>query len=173
MGSLRVDGAGVLLRRILVGVGLMLASLAAQASQADEYCLALNIYYEARAEVEQGKFAVAYVTLNRSRYRKQSICHVVFDYKQFSWVEQYKVLDENKHVKPEFRPAAKDRAWIACKAIAKAALAHPEGDFTRNAQFFVANYIMPGCLRSSCKWIYNLEFTGQYGRHMFFRLKKT
>lgn len=63
------------------------------------YCLAQNIYYEARGESELGQKAVALVTLNRANHPKypSTVCEVVYQAKlnkngtpilhkcQFSW----------------------------------------------------------------------------------------
>lgn len=61
------------------------------------YCLALNIYFEARGEPVAGQFAVADVTLNRveSEAFPDTICDVVFECRrrdicQFSWVNHIK-----------------------------------------------------------------------------------
>ena len=162
-------------KRVLVFLVALLAASAAPAAQdvsrkaADEYCMAINIYYEARSENEQGKRAVAYVTQNRGVKRHQNLCRVVFAYKQFSWVHQYKVLDENKHIKAEFRPRASSAQWKECLRIAREVMAHPEQDLTKGAEFFVAYYIYPRCLSRACKWIKRLEFVGQFDSHLFFR----
>lgn len=52
-------------------------------------CLAMNIHYEARGEAMKGKIAVGHVTLNRvkSKFFPESICGVVKQKKQFSWVK--------------------------------------------------------------------------------------
>lgn len=53
----------------------------------DIECLAQNIYHEARGEGRIGQLAVAQVTLNRLATRgfPDTICEVVYQYKQFSW----------------------------------------------------------------------------------------
>lgn len=134
-----------------------------------EYCVAINIYYEARFEPEQGMRGVAYVTANRARERRQSLCHVVFAYKQFSWVEQFHVLSEAGHIKSEFRPDARNARWKVCKEIAREVLEHPERDFTEGSQYFIANYIFPQCLKRACSWVKNLEYVDRYGAHLFFK----
>lgn len=55
----------------------------------DKFCLAKNIYHEARGESEHGKRAVAQVTLNRvkSPKFKNTICGVVYERNQFSWTK--------------------------------------------------------------------------------------
>ena len=55
-------------------------------------CLALNIYHEARGESRVGRLLVGHVTLNRveSKLFPDSICEVVYDDWQFSWVRLIK-----------------------------------------------------------------------------------
>lgn len=162
---------GRVIRSALLGLCLLLPIAGhARDISADEYCLAVNIYYEARAEVEQGMLGVAYVTLNRARTRRQKICRVVFAPKQFSWVEQYQALDEHRHLKEALKPG-KSRSWTECKRVAHEAMRHPEKDITQGAEFFVAWYIFPACLRSACSWASRLEFVGMYGNHLFFRVR--
>ena len=53
----------------------------------DLFCMAKNIYHEARGEGDVGMYAVAQVTLNRyasTRY-PNNICEVVMQPRQFSW----------------------------------------------------------------------------------------
>lgn len=52
-------------------------------------CLAHNIYWEARGENVDGQTAVAYVTLNRARTANKSICAIVKEPNQFSWVSRH------------------------------------------------------------------------------------
>jgi spore germination cell wall hydrolase CwlJ-like protein len=54
------------------------------------HCLALNIYHEARGESVRGQIAVGQVTINRLRHKAfpRSICGVVLQPFQFSWVKQ-------------------------------------------------------------------------------------
>jgi hypothetical protein len=162
------------MRALFLALALLLALPVVakpQAVSADEYCMAVNIYYEARTDGEDSMRGVGYVTANRARNRRQSICHVVFAYKQFSWVEQYRVLTPAGHLKDEFRPLAHDTRWIASQRIAHEVLAHPENDLTQGAEFFVANYIFPRCLKNSCRWIKNLDYVDRYGSHLFFRTR--
>jgi len=58
-------------------------------TEKDKFCLAKNIYHEARGENEHGKRAVAQVTLNRvkSPKFKNTICGVVYERNQFSWTK--------------------------------------------------------------------------------------
>jgi spore germination cell wall hydrolase CwlJ-like protein len=56
----------------------------------DILCLTANLYFEARGEGVKGLKAVADVTLNRVKSKKypSSVCKVVFQKSQFSWVNE-------------------------------------------------------------------------------------
>lgn len=49
------------------------------------FCLALNIYFEARNEPQSGQYAVAEVTLRRAAQTGRPVCNEVFTDAQFSW----------------------------------------------------------------------------------------
>jgi hypothetical protein len=51
-------------------------------------CLVINAYHEARGEGASGVAAVTEVVLNRSKQRNMSVCDVVYQPHQFSWVKQ-------------------------------------------------------------------------------------
>ena len=59
-------------------------------SDLDSFCLAKNIYHEARSEGLVGQLAVAQVTLNRlaSPNYPDTICKVVMQRRQFSWANK-------------------------------------------------------------------------------------
>lgn len=56
------------------------------------FCLATNVYFEARSEDIEGQRAIAEVTLNRVSSDKypNNICDVVWQRKQFSWTHDGK-----------------------------------------------------------------------------------
>jgi len=66
---------------------LMFSTPCKGATKHDIICLAKNIYFEASNQSYIGQQAVAWVTLNRvhSGDYPNTICGVVFQYKQFSW----------------------------------------------------------------------------------------
>jgi len=78
--------------------------------KADIYCLAQNIYFEARSESHEGQLAVGYVTMNRvvSRRFPSSVCGVVWQSRQFSWTH------DGKSDRPR-----DTLAWKKAKAIAE------------------------------------------------------
>ena len=89
-------------------------------------CLALNIHFEARGESDQGKIAVAVVTLNRVKSKRfpSTICGVVKQKNQFSWYESDKSY---KHV--NIHPRIKEIAYNAY-------IKNQYIDQTKRSQFF-------------------------------------
>lgn len=78
-------------------------------------CLALNIFYEARGEPNIGKYAVAEITMNRVMSKKypDTMCGVVYQHKQFSWVDNKRVWGKHTIDKVNWRISIN----IAKKAI--------------------------------------------------------
>lgn len=120
-------------------------------------CLAKNIYYEAGAESDKGKAAVAHVTLNRanSSLFPNSVCAVVYQKSrgicQFSWVCQRKSY-----------PKTLSENWEESVRAAKQALGGHSVDPTYGALFFHAVYVNPG-------WSRTLKRTIRIGDHVFYR----
>lgn len=122
-------------------------------------CLADNIYHEAGYEPDQGKIAVALVTMNRvsdPRYPKD-ICSVVkqkVNYTcQFTWFCLDKQTNRQK------------TAYEQSREIALHVYANYEKikDFTSGALFYHADYVNP-------RW-QGLEKTAVIGRHIFYKEK--
>lgn len=120
----------------------------------DLFCLAKNIYHEARGESTLGKYAVAQVTINRVRHPEFSntICGVVHEPYQFSWTI-------NRSVRWS-RPSGP--AWNESMEIARQVL--QDGVVVKgmeNALFFHATYVRPG-------WR-NVRRLATIGAHVFYR----
>lgn len=120
---------------------------------ADEECLAKNIYYEAGFEPEDGKYAVAQVTLNRLKTRQwgNTICSVVYSKAQFSWT-----LKKNLH-KPQ-GDAWMEARWIAHTVLAQNIRVAPLQDAT----YYHADYVNP-------KWVKSVAKIQQVGQHIFYK----
>jgi spore germination cell wall hydrolase CwlJ-like protein len=119
----------------------------------DLFCMAKNIYHEARGESTLGKYAVAQVTMNRVRDPRfrNTVCDVVFQPYQFSWAN-------NKSVRWT-RPSGP--AWNESMEIAKDVL--EEGATIKgmeNALYFHANYVRPN-------WR-NVRKVTKIGAHVFY-----
>ena len=116
------------------------------------YCLALNVYYEARSEPLEGKFAVAAVTLNRVRNPRfpSNVCAVVWQRRQFSWTHDGR---------PD-RPYEMD-AWQEAMWVATVAYEFNQPSNVGNAVYYHADYKQP-------YWAESLQPVARVGRHIFY-----
>ena len=134
-----------------------------------EWCLAQNIYYEARGSSYADQLAVADVVLNRvndSRY-PDSICKVVRqgirnadgsmrrNHCQFSW------YCDGKSDWP-----TNNDAWVKAQQIAFNMLLYRDfRGITEGATHYHATYVDP-------KWARDLQLVGRIGVHVFYRWEK-
>ncbi len=125
----------------------------------DLRCLALNIYWESRAEPEEGQVAVAHVTLNRLNDPRfpRTICGVVTQGGsagpcQFSW------YCDGRDDTPVNQPV-----WERTQALARAVLQGRIPDPTGGALYFHNHRIRP-------TWASTKDGERQIGQHVFFNL---
>jgi len=129
-------------------------------------CLAENIYFEAAHESNDGKVAVAMVTLNRlaTGNYADSVCDVVYQRNknsenktvcQFSWTCQAKEMSNRLTIRQtslynEIRELSV-RVYMNYGNI---------DDVTKGATYYHADYVNPG---------WNLPKTTKIGRHIFYK----
>ena len=124
-------------------------------------CLALNIYFEARGEPQNGQFAVAAVTMNRVKSHKfpNTVCKVVWQRRQFSWTHDGK----------SDRPRDK-KAWQQAKDLAELVYSkylhfqektNGAWDITQGALHYYSTSI------SQPYWAKEKVASVSIGRHMF------
>lgn len=116
--------------------------------------LALNIYYEARGEPEEGMRMIGEVTLNRvsSSHYPNTICGVVYQKSQFSWVKR-----KNK------TPSEHD-AWEKSLEIAEELLTDGKSSYPHLATHFAnLNKVNPS-------WAKKFDKVITIGDHTFFRM---
>ena len=117
-------------------------------------CLAKTIYFEAGNQSYLGKLAVARVVLNRVKDAKypNTICDVIYQKKQFSWV------DRRKSHEPK-----SDRWWKESLDIAGTVI---EGQttplFDENVTHYHADYVNP-------KWAKELKQVAKIDQHIFYK----
>ncbi len=116
------------------------------------YCLALNVYFEARGEPVEGKFAVAAVTMNRVRSPRfpSDICAVVWQRRQFSWTH------DGRPDRPYEKAAWREALWVATLTYE---FSQPSN--VGAATYFHAAYASP-------VWAKSLQKVAQVGRHIFY-----
>ena len=132
------------------------------------YCLAKNIYFEARGDSLAGRYAVADVVLNRVKDRRypESICEVVHQGQtdlngnmkknrcQFSWYCDGKA---------DNTPNAE--MWRQSQAIAyQIVILSTMRGITEGATHYHATYVNPS-------WNRGMDDIGRIGAHLFFRAR--
>lgn len=120
------------------------------------FCLAINVFHEARGEVIPGQYAVAQVTMNRAEHDPNRVCKVVYEKSQFSWT-----LDDRKR---KVNPKHVDSdAWNRSVVIAKTVLhGRMKTDLSRGATYYHATHVKP-------KWRKSFKQSAVIGRHVFYR----
>jgi spore germination cell wall hydrolase CwlJ-like protein len=130
------------------------------------YCLAKNIYFEARGDNLAGRYAVADVVLNRVKDRRYpgTICEVVRQGKQDSNGNMVK----NKCQFSWYCDGKEDKTpnkakWIEAQTIAYqiVTLSTMRG-ITEGATHYHATYVDP-------TWNRRMDIVGRIGAHIFYR----
>lgn len=155
-----VFGTGLMGFFLVLGL-FIYQTLVHQYEARELHCLTLNVYHEARGEPDEGKYAVASVTLNRveSKHYPDTICDVVFqkrwDYLRnryvsaFSWTELKAPVSTNS------------RAWQQAEQVARDIYHHPETRPLKQALFYHARHIRPSWARKKAR-------VAKIGRHIFY-----
>ena len=155
-------------RPIMRGLGGLVLSLLLQgpvmAVAADNdnnavHCLALNLYWEARSEGEEGMIAVGWVVLNRMAHPKYpaTACEVIHQGGveppcQWSW------WCDGRSDKP-----TEPKAWAQAQTLAKRLLQDPPSDPTYGAIWFHHERLEPP------SWLNKRESVAYIGKHIFYK----
>jgi len=128
----------------------------------DLECLAENVYFEARGEPLDGQYAVAEVTLNRTRAQNfpHTICQVVHEMRwdpgrhryvaDFSWTELGALTPEN------------GAAWKVAIMVATAVYDDLREPLVPGALFYHATSVQP-------RWARSRKVIATIGNHVFYR----
>ena len=160
--------AGILAAFATIAIG---ENLYAKEEYPEEYCLALNIYYEARGSNFADQMAVADVVLNRvqdARY-PQTVCNVVYQGQHKpSWKTGEPIPIRNRcqfswycDGKPD-EPKDTD-AWMSAQSSAYKIINYGEfRGLTEGATHYHAGYVSP-------RWASSLQLVGKIGDHIYYR----
>lgn len=147
---------------IFSGVGAFIFHTIKIQEQAKEIrCLTLNIYHEARGEPDEGKYAVASVTLNRvtSKHYPGTICKVVYqkrwDYLRNRYVSAFSWTELDAPFSTD------DKSWIKAARIAEDVYHNPDAQNLKQALFYHARHIRPS-------WARKKVSVARIGRHIFY-----
>lgn len=161
------------MKKLIAAFAMLVSASAAQATELfsaeqypEHYCLAQNIYFEARGSNLADRAGVANVVMNRTKDRRYpaTICEVVRQGEQdangnmvrnrcqFSWYCDGK-SDE---------PANLD-LWIDAQMLAWEMIENNKyRGLTEGATHYHANYVSPS-------WARDLQLVGRIGAHIFYR----
>lgn len=124
--------------------------------------LARTLYGEARGEGRTGMVAVANVIMNRTvlgGWFGSGVIGVAKKPWQFS---AWNANDPNRSVIENLKPNQGNAVFDMAYEIANSAIAGNLLDVTDGATHYHADYVSPD-------WAESLTFTGQLGRHLFYR----
>lgn len=152
-----------------------------ESSHPELYCLAKNIYFEAKSEPIAGQYAVADVVLNRVKDSRfpNTICEVVYEGPvRESWKTKKQTdLDDAERIYHPIRDRCqfswwcdgksdniKDGdAWRKAQEIAyRLVNDYKHRGLTEGATHYHATYVNP-------KWAPTLDLVGRIGTHIFYR----
>ena len=146
--------------------------LYSQASMPEMYCMALNIYHEARGDNLAGKYAVSDVVLNRVKSTRypNTICEVI---KQGptkpSWKDASKMIPVRNKCQFSWwcdgksdEPRDAD-AWLEAQEIAYLIMQLENFvGISEGSKHYHATYVNPD-------WNKKMQHVGRIGSHLFFR----
>lgn len=141
---------------VVIALSLSTAAVAGGCDDRKELqALALNIYHEARGESEEGMRMVGEVTINRvsSSLYPDTICDVVYQRGQFSWVSS------KKNKKPK-----ETEAWVTSLKIAKELLEENVASYPHLATHFVNLRV------AKPRWTRKFDKVETIGGHTFYRM---
>ena len=120
------------------------------------YCLALNVYFEARGEVPDAQYMIAEVVMERaySKGYPKDICDVVWQEGQFSWTS------DGKSDKPK-----DDVSWLQAQIVANTVLLYGS-EYNTGATHYATRDAHPWWAKDK-----DMEVVGMYGNHIFYRWK--
>lgn len=119
-------------------------------------CLAKNLFHEARGEGKHGMMMVGHVVLNRVKSKKFSdtICGVIYQPKQFSWV----------HKKKKHTVSKESKEWKTAVEVAKMVLERSH-DPTKGSLYFYSS----SSIKKKPSWAKKKEVVTKVGNHVFLR----
>lgn len=118
-------------------------------------CLAMNIYHEGRGEPAKGRAAIASVTMNRVRSDRypDTVCGVVWQYKQFSWT----------HIAPRHHVINDVESWEQALVIARLFISGARISLVGDATHYHSVHVQPS-------WQDESKLVAHLGDHYFYAL---
>ena len=144
---------------VLFGLLLPLSAMSQPKPAENLNCLALNLYWEARSEGEEGMLAVGWVVLNRVAHAKypNTACGVVHQGGETPPCEWSWYCDARSDTPTE------PESWAQAQALAQRLINHPPEDPTYGALWFHHERL------DTPRWLKSREPTVYIGKHIFYK----
>jgi spore germination cell wall hydrolase CwlJ-like protein len=137
---------------------------------AEEKCLAVMVYGEARGEDKTGMQAVAYTALNRAV--KSTVCSVILAPNQYSIFNNNPALRnaaKSSHTKPVQKNSIDEDSWEQAVTVAKDVMNREVKDPTNGATHYIAPKLMSIKKYHYPKWSKTFKLTAVIGNHKFYK----
>ncbi|MCH7839129.1 MAG: cell wall hydrolase [Planctomycetes bacterium] len=143
---------------LLLVLFLAISVARADGLSSETYCLALNLYHEARGEESSGIIAVGNVVLNRVESKRfpNAVCKVVKQGGQRRYKCQFSWFCDGHSDKAKDRQAWKEMVWLAKKLLGGGV-----ADNTNGALFYHTNNVRP-------YWSVKMTPKVRLGVHIFY-----
>ena len=137
---------------------------------AQEKCLAVTIYGEARGESQKGKIAVAYTVLNRAV--NKSLCQVALAPKQYSIFNnnpKLRAAAVSLHLFPDQKNVIDERSWKESMEVAQVVMRKYIPDPTNGATHYLAPLLMTSKHYAYPKWSRQYKLVAVIEGHRFYK----
>ena len=140
---------------------------------AQEKCLAVTIYGEARGESDNGKIAVAWTAMNRATKKTvKSVCKVVLAPKQYSIFNNNPALRMaamSLNVEPRQKNVIDVASWHRSLELARGVFRKEIGDPTAGATHYLAPVVMKSKGYTIPAWARKFTFKGKIDNQLFYK----
>ena len=138
---------------------------------AQEKCLAVTIYGEARSEPEQGQIAVAYTILNRAA-KHRTLCDVALAPKQYSVFNnnpKLRAIAVSLHLIPEQKNIIDQKSWDQAVKVAQMVSRKYIEDPTNGATHYLAAKVMKSKGYRYPRWSKEYKMVKEIENHKFYK----
>jgi N-acetylmuramoyl-L-alanine amidase len=145
-----------------------------KADPAQEKCLAVTIYGEARSEPTEGQIAVAFTVLNRAA-KGRTLCDVALAPRQYSVFNnnpKLRAIAVSLHLIPEQKNIVDQQSWKQAVEVAQMVSRKYVQDPTNGATHYLASKVMKAKGYRYPKWSKEYKMVKEIENHKFYKDSK-
>jgi N-acetylmuramoyl-L-alanine amidase len=145
-----------------------------KADLAQEKCLAVTIYGEARSEPTEGQIAVAFTVLNRAA-KGRTLCDVALAPRQYSVFNnnpKLRAIAVSLHLIPEQKNIVDQQSWKQAVEVAQMVSRKYVQDPTNGATHYLASKVMKAKGYRYPKWSKEYKMVKEIENHKFYKDSK-